>query len=58
MRGQVRIFMTTGTYIWSGQAASDPIDVRTARIREALAELLPPPRSTSRPRHSIPTLTT
>ncbi len=41
MRGQLRIFMTTGTYIWSGQAASDPIGVRTARIREALAELLP-----------------
>ncbi len=41
MRGQLRIFMRTGAYIWSGQAASDPIGVRTARIREALAELLP-----------------
>src|SRR5260370_1418976 len=43
MRGQLRIFMTTGTYIWSGQAASDPIGVRTAPIPEALADLLPAP---------------
>ncbi|MGO9295207.1 MAG: hypothetical protein ACLP52_15260, partial [Streptosporangiaceae bacterium] len=39
--GQLRIFMSMGTYIRSGHAASDPIDVRTARIRETLTELLP-----------------
>jgi hypothetical protein len=31
---------TLGTYIWSGQAASDSIGVRTARIREGLAAAL------------------
>jgi hypothetical protein len=41
VRSQLRIFMSMGTYIRSGQAASDPIGIRTARIREALAELLP-----------------
>ncbi len=40
MRGQLGIFMSMGTYIRSGRAASDPIDVRTVHIREALAELL------------------
>jgi hypothetical protein len=41
MRCQLRTFMSMGAYTWSGQAASDPIEVRTTRIREALAELLP-----------------
>ncbi len=41
MRGQLKIFMRIGGYIRSGQATSDPIDVRAARIREALTELLP-----------------
>lgn len=30
----------TGTYLWSGQAASEPVDVRQAYIRDQFAAAL------------------
>jgi hypothetical protein len=36
----IRIIRNTGTYHWSGQAASEPTEVRQAYIRDQLAAAL------------------